>query len=49
MKQPESHECALYQKILESLEESGKTDSSYYVLVKEAVRLCRAKEPDERQ
>lgn len=49
MKEPEQHECALYQKILESLELSGKINSSYYVLVKEAVRLCKLKESDGRQ
>lgn len=49
MREPERRECALYERILESLREGGKTGSSYYVLVEEAVRLCRLQEPDERQ
>lgn len=49
MEQPEQRECALYRKILEALKEGGKTGSSYYLLVEEAVRLCQLREPDERQ
>lgn len=47
MREPEPQECALYRKILEALKESGRTDSSYYVLVEEAVRLCEMREPNE--
>lgn len=48
MREPEPHECALYRKILESMKGSGKTESSYYQLVEEAVRLCEMREEDGR-
>ena len=41
MNQPNGWECELYEKVLDTLKESGKTDSSYYVLTDECVRLCQ--------
>lgn len=46
MRQPEAHECALYRKIMEAMEERGVSKSSYWVLVSEAVRLCELEERD---
>jgi len=40
MTKPDSWECPLWSQVLHTLEESGRTDSSYYVLAEEAVRLC---------
>lgn len=41
MTQPQGWECELYEKVLTTLQESGRTDSSYYVLTQECVRLCQ--------
>ena len=40
MNQPEHWECELYSKVKNALEEGGKTDSSYYVLVGELIQRC---------
>lgn len=40
MTMPEQWECDLYSKVLTTLEEGKRTDSSYYVLVEESLRLC---------
>ena len=40
MTMPQKWECDLYSKVLETLEEGKRTDSSYYVLVKESLRMC---------
>ena len=38
MSQPADWECELYSKVKSTLEESQKTDSSYYRLVEEQLR-----------
>ncbi len=40
MTMPQKWECDLCSKVLETLEEGKRTDSSYYVLVEESLRLC---------
>ena len=47
MTTPQSWECPIYRKVLITLEESGRTDSSHYVLAKEVVRLCEREKVDE--
>lgn len=40
MERPAPWECALWRRIKVSLETSGRTRTSYYVMAQEAVRLC---------
>lgn len=40
MNQPADWECELYSKVKPTLEEGKKTNSSYYRLVDEQLRLC---------
>lgn len=44
METPPRWECRLWDQIKESLEESGRVNSSYYVMAEEAVFLCRLAE-----
>lgn len=44
METPQDWECRLWERIKESLEESGRVSSSYYVMAEEAVFLCRLSE-----
>ena len=44
MTDPNNRECVLAKKILETLEEGGKTSSSYYVSMQEAVKACEKQE-----
>ena len=41
---PNNRECVLAKKILETLEEGGKTSSSYYVSMQETVKACEKQE-----
>jgi hypothetical protein len=41
---PNDRECVLAKKILETLEEGGKTSSSYYVSMQETVKACEKQE-----
>ena len=41
MNQPADWECQLYSKVMIALEEGGKTNSSYYVLVEEELSKCK--------
>jgi len=43
---PNAWECVLARKILEALEEGGKTSSSYYVSTEETVKACEKQETD---
>ena len=47
MTTPQSWECPIYRQVLITLEESGRTDSSHYVLTEEAVRLCEREKDHE--
>ena len=40
MTKPEEWECSLWHQVLDTLNESGRTESSYYVMAEEAVKLC---------
>ncbi len=40
MNRPFDWECPIWAGVLETLEYSGKTDTSYYVLAQECVRQC---------
>jgi hypothetical protein len=44
MTTPQQWECDLYSRVVLTLEEGHKTDSSYYALVKECIRLCEEHE-----
>ena len=44
MTDPNKRECVLAKKILETLEEGGKTSSSYYVSMQETVKACEKQE-----
>ncbi len=44
MTMPQKWECDLYSRVGMTLEEGHKTDSSYYVFVKECIRLCEESE-----
>lgn len=44
MQTPLPWECPLWEQVLESLSEAGKTGTSYYVMAEEAVFLCRLSE-----
>tara|TARA_B100000212_G_scaffold268998_1_gene208386 strand:- start:1463 stop:1612 length:150 start_codon:yes stop_codon:yes gene_type:complete len=39
--QPQHWECELYEKVHAALEESGKTESSYFVLIDELIQQCK--------
>lgn len=41
---PPRWECGLWEQVLVSLEEAGKTGTSHYVMAEEAVFLCRLSE-----
>lgn len=38
---PPKWECELWEQVLRTLDEAGKTGTSYYLMAEEAVFLCR--------
>jgi|TARA_X000001036_G_scaffold98939_3_gene91927 hypothetical protein len=43
MTSPQDWECSIAEKVLETMEEGGKTSSSYYVSLQEQLKLCEKK------
>tara|TARA_R100000322_G_C5425562_1_gene187372 strand:- start:57 stop:197 length:141 start_codon:yes stop_codon:yes gene_type:complete len=43
MAEPQDWECEIARKVLESLKESGRTDTSVYVSTEETVKACERK------
>lgn len=44
MQTPQPWECRIWDQVLKTLKEAGKTETSYYVMAEEAVVLCRLEE-----
>jgi hypothetical protein len=46
MNDPSDLECFFAEKIKESMEEGGRTSSSYYVSIEETVKKCEKRRKD---
>jgi hypothetical protein len=43
MTTPQDWECPIWFQLKETMESNGRTQTSYYVLAEECVRLCKEK------